>query len=103
MLLAALGASLAGTLATIAERGWVHLDVKPENIVVGSRPRLLDFNIALRAAEEYGGAMDKFDAMQMFVRLVEKGSFSAVARNVELANLPSASRSLPLRMNSAPS
>jgi serine/threonine protein kinase len=50
-LVGALGASLAGTLATIAERGWVHLDVKPENIVVGPRARLLDFNIALRTAD----------------------------------------------------
>ena len=33
--------------------------------------------------------MDKFDAMQMFVRVVEKGSFSAVAKErAESANLP---------------
>ena len=30
--------------------------------------------------EEWRLGVDKFDAMQMFVRLVEKGSFSAVAK-----------------------
>src|SRR6266404_8772770 len=29
---------------------------------------------------EYGGRMDRFDAMQTFVRIIEKGSFSAVAK-----------------------
>jgi eukaryotic-like serine/threonine-protein kinase len=48
---AALGAALADTLATIAGRGWVHLDVKPENIIAGPRPRLLDFNTARPAAD----------------------------------------------------
>jgi eukaryotic-like serine/threonine-protein kinase len=47
----ALGAALADTLATIAGRGWVHLDVKPENVIAGPRPRLLDFNIAQPAAD----------------------------------------------------
>jgi eukaryotic-like serine/threonine-protein kinase len=47
----ALGAALAETLATIAGRGWVHLDVKPENVIVGPRPRLLDFNIAQPVAD----------------------------------------------------
>src|ERR1700716_4294853 len=35
---------------------------------------------SIHSIEEYGGSVDKFDAMQIFVRVVEKGSFSAVAK-----------------------
>src|SRR6267142_2689873 len=35
---------------------------------------------SIHSVEEYGGSVDKFDAMQMFVRVIEKGSFSAVAK-----------------------
>jgi eukaryotic-like serine/threonine-protein kinase len=48
---AALGERIAGALAVVAARGWVHLDVKPENIIARPSPRLLDFNIACRADE----------------------------------------------------
>jgi hypothetical protein len=47
--------------------------------------------------------VDKFDAMQMFVRIIEKGSFSVSQRNAGLASPPSANRSPPLKMSSAPS
>jgi eukaryotic-like serine/threonine-protein kinase len=45
-LVASLGAALARVLAHIADTGWVHLDVKPANIVLNARPRLLDFELA---------------------------------------------------------
>jgi serine/threonine protein kinase len=48
---AALGEVLAATLAGVAARGWVHLDVKPENIVARPRPTLLDFSISRRTEE----------------------------------------------------
>jgi serine/threonine protein kinase len=31
--------------------GWVHLDVKPSNVVLTVSPRLLDFELARPAAE----------------------------------------------------
>jgi serine/threonine protein kinase len=37
---------VAGALHCMANRGWVHLDVKPDNIVMGVPPRLLDLSIA---------------------------------------------------------
>jgi serine/threonine protein kinase len=43
---ATLGARLAGTLAEIADAGWLHLDVKPENIMLAGPARLLDFSIS---------------------------------------------------------
>ena len=51
---AALGWSLACTLEHIAAAGWVHLDVKPSNIVLGDFPRLLDFELAMPASDAAG-------------------------------------------------
>ena len=45
-LVAGLGHALALGLAAIARAGWVHLDVKPANIVLNMAPRLLDFELA---------------------------------------------------------
>jgi serine/threonine protein kinase len=52
-----LAANVAGALQYMANRGYVHLDVKPDNIVMGLPPRLLDLSIARtleRAAETRG-------------------------------------------------
>jgi hypothetical protein len=46
--------------------------------------------------------MDKFNAMQMFVRAIEKGASRLSQRNLESVNLLSANRSPPLKMKSAP-
>ena len=50
-LVASLGCALARALDHIATAGWVHLDVKPSNIVLNIRPRLIDFELARPAAE----------------------------------------------------
>lgn len=47
---ARLGAELALALAAVAASGWLHLDVKPENIVMTRPACLLDFSISQRAA-----------------------------------------------------
>lgn len=41
-----LAAHVAGALQYMAQRGYVHLDVKPDNIVMGLPPRLIDLSIA---------------------------------------------------------
>jgi eukaryotic-like serine/threonine-protein kinase len=41
-----LAAHVAGALQYMAQAGYVHLDVKPDNIVMGVPPRLLDLSIA---------------------------------------------------------
>ena len=41
-----LAAHVAAALHYMANEGWVHLDVKPENIVMGVPPRLIDLSIA---------------------------------------------------------
>jgi serine/threonine protein kinase len=50
-LVAGLGRALALGLAAIARAGWVHLDVKPANIVLNAAPRLLDFELARPVSE----------------------------------------------------
>ncbi len=46
-----LAAHVAAALHYMSEAGWVHLDVKPDNIVMGVPPRLIDLSIA-RPAEQ---------------------------------------------------
>lgn len=52
-----LAAHVAGALQYMANAGYVHLDVKPDNIVMGVPPRLIDLSIARtleRAAKTSG-------------------------------------------------
>ena len=41
-----LAAHVAAALHYLSAEGWVHLDVKPDNIVMGVPPRLIDLSIA---------------------------------------------------------
>ena len=54
--LAPLLASLARTLAYVHERGWVHRDLKPDNVLVSGERRVLltDFGLAARVGERQG-------------------------------------------------
>jgi eukaryotic-like serine/threonine-protein kinase len=45
-LLLPLAVHIAGALHFVAGRGYVHLDVKPGNLVVGAPPRLIDLSLA---------------------------------------------------------
>jgi serine/threonine protein kinase len=49
-----LGRRLASVLACVHDAGWVHLDVKPRNIVMTSTPRLIDLSVARPAAAARG-------------------------------------------------
>jgi eukaryotic-like serine/threonine-protein kinase len=41
-----LAAHVAGALQYMAQSGYVHLDVKPDNVVMGLPPRLVDLSVA---------------------------------------------------------
>ena len=42
---------MCSALQFIAGEGWVHLDVKPRNIVMTSSPRLIDLSVARRVSD----------------------------------------------------
>jgi eukaryotic-like serine/threonine-protein kinase len=46
-----LGLHVASALHYIAAEGMVHLDVKPDNVVMGAPPRLIDLSVARPVAE----------------------------------------------------
>ena len=50
---------VAAALHYMANEGWVHLDVKPDNIVMGVPPRLIDLSIArtFERAERLKGSL----------------------------------------------
>jgi serine/threonine-protein kinase len=43
-----LGLELCAALHYMHHRGYVHLDVKPRNVVMSARPRLIDLSVAMR-------------------------------------------------------
>jgi len=52
-----LALQLCSALHYMAREGWVHLDVKPKNVVMGAPPRLIDLSIArMRAGTREGAA-----------------------------------------------
>jgi eukaryotic-like serine/threonine-protein kinase len=46
-----LAVQLCSAIHYMAYRGWVHLDVKPKNIIMAGPPRLIDLSIALSVDE----------------------------------------------------
>jgi serine/threonine protein kinase len=52
-----LGLELCSALHYLAHEGWVHLDVKPKNVVMGAPPRLIDLSVAERV--ERAGSLSR--------------------------------------------
>lgn len=76
-------AHVAGALQYMASSGYVHLDVKPDNIVVGVPPRLIDLSIARtleRAARTRGPlGTDPYMAPEQCVEGGERGEIGPAA------------------------
>ncbi|MCL4286242.1 MAG: serine/threonine protein kinase, partial [Thermoleophilia bacterium] len=47
--LAPLAIQLAAAVHYMHAEGWVHLDIKPANVIMGAPPRLIDLSVACRA------------------------------------------------------
>ena len=45
---------IASAIHYLAGSGWVHLDIKPDNVVMGSPPRLADLSLAMPIAAAQG-------------------------------------------------
>lgn len=78
-----LAAHVAGALQYMAQAGYVHLDVKPDNIVMGIPPRLIDLSIARtleRAAKTVGPiGTDPYMAPEQCVESAERGVIGPAA------------------------
>lgn len=78
-----LAAHVAGALQYMANFGFVHLDVKPDNIVMGVPPRLIDLSIARtldRAARTSGPlGTDPYMAPEQCVEDIERGRIGSAA------------------------
>ena len=48
--LAPLAIQLAAAIHYMHAEGWVHLDIKPANVIMGAPPRLIDLSVARRVA-----------------------------------------------------
>jgi len=74
-----LAAHVAGALQYMAQSGYVHLDVKPDNIVMGLPPRLIDLSIArtLERAERTKGPLGT-DPYMAPEQCVEDRSFGPI-------------------------
>lgn len=74
-----LAAHVAGALQYMAQSGYVHLDVKPDNIVMGLPPRLIDLSIArtLERAERTRGPLGT-DPYMAPEQCVDDGSFGEI-------------------------
>lgn len=74
-----LAAHVAGALQYMAQSGYVHLDVKPDNIVMGLPPRLIDLSIArtLERAERTEGPLGT-DPYMAPEQCVGDGRFGAI-------------------------
>jgi eukaryotic-like serine/threonine-protein kinase len=78
-----LAAHVAGALQYMANSGFVHLDVKPDNIVMGVPPRLIDLSIArtLERAARTSGPLgtDPYMAPEQCVAQAERGPICSAA------------------------
>ena len=78
-----LAAHVAGALQYMANLGFVHLDVKPDNIVMGVPPRLIDLSIArtLERAARTSGPLgtDPYMAPEQCMEGDERGRIGAAA------------------------
>jgi eukaryotic-like serine/threonine-protein kinase len=78
-----LAVDVAGALQYMAQSGYAHLDVKPDNIVMGVPPRLIDLSIARtveRAAQTRGPiGTDAYMAPEQCVAEFEGGPIGPAA------------------------
>lgn len=78
-----LAAHVAGALQYMANCGYVHLDVKPDNIVMGVPPRLIDLSIArtLERAARTSGPLgtDPYMAPEQCVETADGSEIGAAA------------------------
>lgn len=73
-----LALQLASVLHYLSEEGWVHLDVKPSNVILSSPPRLIDLSIARTVADARQLASPAGTQRYMAPEQCERASFGLI-------------------------
>lgn len=82
-----LALQLASVLHYLSEEGWVHLDVKPSNVILSSPPRLIDLSIARTVADARRLASPAGTHRYMAPEQCERASFALIGPATDMWGL----------------
>lgn len=82
-----LALQLASVLHYLSEEGWVHLDVKPSNVILSSPPRLIDLSIARTVADARRLASPAGTQRYMAPEQCERASFALIGPATDMWGL----------------
>jgi eukaryotic-like serine/threonine-protein kinase len=82
-----LALQLCSVLHYLSEEGWVHLDVKPSNVILASQPRLIDLSIARRVEDARRLASPAGTQRYMAPEQCERASFRRIGPPTDMWGL----------------
>jgi serine/threonine protein kinase len=82
-----LALQLASVLHYLSEEGWVHLDVKPSNVILSSQPRLIDLSIARPVEDARRLASPSGTQRYMAPEQCERASFGLIGPATDMWGL----------------
>jgi len=82
-----LALQLASVLHYLSEEGWVHLDVKPSNVILSTQPRLIDLSIARTVEDARRLASPAGTQRYMAPEQCERASFGLIGPATDMWGL----------------
>jgi serine/threonine protein kinase len=78
---------ICSVLHYLAGEGWVHLDVKPSNVILSTQPRLIDLSIARTVEDARGLSSPAGTARYMAPEQCERSSFPLIGPATDMWGL----------------